>query len=72
MTKIQEMGLKTRTFLFDNIVMVLFVVFAAVGIFASEGLPFSFFANELLSRFFRNGFLVLALVSFAFVFTPFN
>ena len=53
---------KIGSFLLDNIVTIIFVVFVIAGIIASTDLSFSFFINELLSRFFRNGFLVLSLI----------
>ena len=54
----KRIGLKIR----DNIVTIIVVLFIVVGLYASEGLSVSFFVNELLSRIFRNGFLVLALI----------
>ncbi|MDR2547842.1 MAG: ABC transporter permease [Lachnospiraceae bacterium] len=53
---------KVKAFLFDNIVTIIFVVFIIVGIIASSELPLSFYINELMARFFRNAFLVLALI----------
>jgi len=55
-------GKRIGTSFRDNIVTIIVVLFIAVGLYASEGLSVSFFVNELLSRIFRNGFLVLALI----------
>ena len=50
------------TSLRDHSVTIIVVLFIVTGIYAAEGLSISFFVNELLARFFRNGFLVLALI----------
>jgi len=54
----KKIGVKAR----DSSVTIIVVLFIALGLYASEGLSVSFFVNELLSRIFRNGFLVLALI----------
>ena len=53
---------KFRAFLLNNIVTIVFLVVIVVGISASQNLSFSFFVNEVIARFFRNGFLVLSLI----------
>ncbi len=50
-----------KQMLFDNMVTILFVVLGVAGIILSE-LPIFFIVNELLTRLFRNSFLVLALI----------
>lgn len=54
-------GARLRAFLFDNMVVLLFVVLSAVGVWLSE-LPLGFVAMDLVSRIARNGFLILALL----------
>lgn len=46
----------------DNAVTVLFVLFTLVGFLVSTGVSMNFFLTELSSRFFRNAFLILALI----------
>ena len=62
MNTFSSLGKKTLSFLFDHIVTVIFVVFIVIGLVFSSDLSFDFFINELLARFFRNGFLVLSLI----------
>ena len=57
-----SIGDKIRTFFLDNIVMLIFVVFVVFGFTVSETISPSGFANELISRFIRNGVLVLSLI----------
>jgi len=52
---------RLRAFLFDNMVVLLFVLLSAVGVWLSE-LPLGFVAMDLVSRIARNGFLILALL----------
>ena len=61
-SKVSISGRRVGEFFRDNIVTLIVILFIAVGLLASEGLSFGFFINELLARFFRNGFLVLALI----------
>ena len=61
MTEHISFGKKIRSFVLDNIVMLVFVVFVAFGL-AVMDMPVSGFANEMMSRFFRNGLLVLSLI----------
>jgi len=53
---------KVSTFILNNIVTIVFLCIIALGIAVSNNLSFSFFVNEVIARFFRNGFLVLALI----------
>jgi len=53
---------KIRAFLLNNIVTIVFLCIIALGIAVSNNLSFSFFVNEIIARFFRNGFLVLSLI----------
>ena len=62
MTDSINIGKKLRAFVFDNIVTIIFVIFVILGLSVATDLAFSFFVNDLLSRFFRNGFLVLSLI----------
>lgn len=55
-------SVKIKSWLVDNIVPVSFLLFTLFGFFVSEGVSLRFFLHELLSRFFRNIFLVLSLV----------
>jgi len=56
------LGEKTKSYLLDNVVMLLFLGFVIFGFAVSETFTFSSFANDIVSRFFRNGVLVLALI----------
>lgn len=53
---------KDSSWLLDNIVAIIFVVFTIVGFMVSRGVSINFFLNELSSRLFRNAFLVLSLI----------
>jgi simple sugar transport system permease protein len=53
---------KIRNFLLNNIVMLVFIAFVAFGFIVSETFHISSFTNEISTRFFRNGVLVLALI----------
>jgi len=53
---------KIRSFLMDNIVTIIFVVFMAFGFYASDGISVSSFLSDVLTRFFRNGLLVISLI----------
>lgn len=53
---------KLGTFLLDNIVTIIFVVFAVVGFILTDTVTMSWFLTELSHRFYRNAFLVLSLI----------
>jgi len=53
---------KIRGFLLDNIVTIIFVVFVAFGFYASSGMSVSSFLSDIMTRFFRNGLLVVSLI----------
>lgn len=53
---------KDSSWLLDNIVTLIFVAFTIFGFAVSKGVSVNFFLNELSSRLFRNGFLVLSLI----------
>jgi len=53
---------KLRAFLLNNIVTVVFIFIIVLGLSVSTNLTFDFLMNELIARFFRNGFLVLSLI----------
>jgi len=57
-----SVGGKLRTFFLDNVVMLIFLGFVVLGFAVSETFTPSSFTNELLTRFFRNGLLILALI----------
>jgi len=46
----------------NNIVTIVFVVFVVAGYFAAPGISVSGLLSEVISRFFRNGLLVVALI----------
>lgn len=46
----------------DNIVTLIFIAFTLFGFLVSDGVTMNYFLTELSSRFFRNAFLVLALI----------
>jgi len=53
---------KIRAFLLNNIVMLVFLCFVVFGFIVSDTFTPSSFTNDIVSRFFRNGVLVLALI----------
>ena len=53
---------KDSSWLLDNVVTIIFIVFTVVGFAVSTGVSVNYFLNELTSRLFRNGFLVLSLI----------
>jgi len=53
---------KILAFLTNNIVTIIFAVFVLVGFFASPAISVSGLVSEVMSRFFRNGLLVIALI----------
>ena len=56
------LGSKILKLLTNNIVTVIFAVFVIAGFFASPAITTSGLINEVMSRFFRNGLLVVALI----------
>jgi simple sugar transport system permease protein len=55
--------MKIRTFIIDNLVVILFIAFTLAGfILAGDSISLIYFLNELIDRIFRNFFLVLALI----------
>ena len=57
-----NIGKKIRTFLMDKSVMLVFLGFVIFGFIVSDTFTPSSFTNDIMSRFFRNGVLVLALI----------
>lgn len=53
---------RDSSWILDNIVTIIFVVFIVFGFIVSRGVSVNFFLNELTSRIFRNSFLVLSLI----------
>jgi len=53
---------KESSWIADNIVTLIFVVFTIFGFLVSDGVTMNYFLTELSSRFFRNAFLVLSLI----------
>ena len=53
---------KDSSWILDNIVTIVFVVFIVFGFIVSTGVSVNYFLNELTSRIFRNSFLVLSLI----------
>src|SRR5215469_9313876 len=53
---------RIRKFIFDNLVVVLFVAFTGLGFILSKGISPIYFLGELIDRVFRNGFLVISLI----------
>ena len=56
-----SIGKKISSFILDNIVMLIFVVFVGFGLMVMD-MQVSGFVNDMMSRFFRNGILVLSLI----------
>ncbi len=52
---------KIKSFLTDNVVTIIFVVLSVLGLIVS-GQPLFFVLNELVQRFSRNSFMVMALI----------
>ncbi|MCL2227668.1 MAG: hypothetical protein FWB97_08590 [Oscillospiraceae bacterium] len=57
-----SVGGKLRAFLLDKIVMIVFLGFVVFGFIVSDTFTPSSFTNDIVTRFFRNGVLVLALI----------
>jgi len=53
---------KIRTFILDNLVVVLFVAFTTAGFIVAGGVSPVYFISELIDRVSRNFFLVLSLI----------
>jgi len=53
---------KIRNFFLNNVVMIVFLGFVLFGFVISDTFTISSFTNEIATRFFRNGVLVLALI----------
>lgn len=53
---------KDSSWFLDNVVTIIFIIFTVVGFAVSTGVSVNYFLNELTSRLFRNGFLVLSLI----------
>lgn len=53
---------KESSWFLDNVVTIIFIIFTVVGFAVSTGVSVNYFLNELTSRLFRNGFLVLSLI----------
>jgi len=62
MTQNISIGKRIRTSLVDNIVTIVFIIFAIVGYIYSGDFTPSSFINELAVRFFRNALLILSLI----------
>jgi len=52
----------TVSWILDNIVTIIFVMFVLLGFMVSKGVPMNYFLSELCDRIFRNSFLVLSLI----------
>lgn len=50
------------SWLLDNVVTIIFVLFTLFGFLVSTGVSIDYFLSELSSRIFRNSFLVLSLI----------
>ncbi len=55
-------GNDKSTWILDNLVTIIFVVFILFGFMVSKGVSMTYFLTELSSRIFRNSFLVLSLI----------
>lgn len=53
---------KESSWLLDNVVTIIFIIFTVGGFAVSTGVSVNYFLNELTSRLFRNAFLVLSLI----------
>jgi hypothetical protein len=60
--KVRLENRKMSSWLADNIVTLIFIVFTVFGFIVSDGVTLNYFLTELSSRFFRNAFLVLSLI----------
>jgi len=62
MSKADAKKFSIGKFLTDNIVTVIFVAFVIVGFILTKNVSIDFFLTELSNRFYRNAFLVMALI----------
>ncbi|MDO4731887.1 MAG: ABC transporter permease, partial [Bacillota bacterium] len=62
MSKADAKKFNIGKFLTDNIVTVIFVAFVVVGFILTTNVSLDFFLTELSNRFYRNAFLVMALI----------
>lgn len=53
---------RNSSWLADNIVTLIFILFTIFGFMVSDGVTVNYFLTELSGRFFRNAFLVLSLI----------
>lgn len=60
--KVRFKNRKISSWLADNIVTLIFILFTVFGFIVSDGVTLNYFLTELSSRFFRNAFLVLSLI----------
>lgn len=58
----ERLQVKKSSWIADNIVTIIFVLFTIFGFMVSDGVTVNYFLTELSSRFFRNAFLVLSLI----------
>lgn len=62
MNKLTGKKFDLKTWIFDNIVTLIFWFFIIVGFALSDGITINWFLTELCNRFYRNAFLVLSLI----------
>jgi len=55
-------GKKVLTFLQNNIVSLIFLLFVIFGFSVSPNISFGFLVDDVMTRFFRNGLLVVSLI----------
>ncbi len=58
----ERLQVKNSSWIADNIVTIIFILFTIFGFMVSDGVTVNYFLTELSSRFFRNAFLVLSLI----------
>ncbi|NYB76148.1 ABC transporter permease [Sedimentibacter hydroxybenzoicus DSM 7310] len=58
----ERLQVKGASWLADNLVTIIFILFTIFGFMVSDGVSLNYFLTELSSRFFRNAFLVLSLI----------
>ncbi len=58
----ERLQVKKSSWIADNIVTIIFILFTIFGFMVSDGVTVNYFLTELSSRFFRNAFLVLSLI----------
>ena len=62
MERLTDKKFNLKTWIFDNIVTLIFWFFIIVGFILSDGITINWFLTELCNRFYRNAFLVLSLI----------